>query len=154
MKYCNSCGVTIKNRARKCPNCGVKFNKKAEYDVVDYDDFSSHQINPSKQKAPSEKPQDFHVPFKKSKGVAMALSVIPPGLGLIYAGNRKKGLKILLVFIAVVIIDVLTKTVFQLYALGIPISIIGYTTTIIWSIVSTNNHFKNYSKPSAKYAKT
>jgi hypothetical protein len=120
MKYCNSCGATIKDRARKCSKCGVKFNKKAEYDVVDYDDFSTHQINPSKQKALTEKPQDFHIPFKISKGVVMVLSVIPPGLGLIYAGNRKKGLKILIVFLIVVTFDVVTKVAFQLYAIAIP----------------------------------
>jgi len=153
MKYCNSCGASVKDRARKCPKCGVQFDTKAEYDVVDYDDFSTHQINPKKQKALTEKQQDFHVPTEKSKGAAMALSIFPPGLGLLYAGNWKKGLKILLVFLIVMTVDIVTKVAFEAYVIGIPISIIGYPSTIIWSIVSTNNHFKNYNERGTKTGK-
>ncbi len=153
MKYCNSCGATIRDKARKCPKCGVKFNKKAKYNIVDYDDFSTHQINPSKQKAQYEKPQDVQIPQEKSKATAIALSIFPPGMGLLYVGNWKKGLKILFIFLFVTTVDIVTKVVFQNVAIGIPISIIGYPSIIIWSIVSTNKHFKNNDQPSEKYTK-
>jgi len=132
---------------------GTKKGKWSDIAAVNYDDFSTHQINPKKQKAPSEKFQDFTIPTRKSKGLAIALSIIPPGIGLMYLGKWKKGFILLIAFLLIVTLDVFIKAVWELWSL-IGITIVGYLTTIIWSIVSTNNHFKNYSKPSAKYAKT
>ena len=151
-KYCNTCGAIIRERARKCPKCGVKFNRSINYSTIDYNDLSTHKIEPYKKKSYQEEFDRLPFPQIKNKGVALILAFILPGTGLIYAGNWVKGIKILGSFVIFTTIDLIIKIGFQYWGL-VFLAPIFYPTMIIWSIVSTNNQFKSHMKPSDKYTK-
>ena len=157
MKYCNTCGATIRDSARICPNCKTRFDKKIDYDATfnidkSYDDFSAQQVTPFKKKAYTMKDEKEIIPQVKNKGIALVFAFVLPGTGLMYAGNWKKGLTILGSFFLLTTVDLVIKLAFQVWSL-IFISVIGYPALIIWSMVSTNKHFKTISQPSTKYAK-
>ena len=142
-KYCNSCGNLIPNRARKCRNCDYKSEKSDQPSAKYFEKYVEHTDKPSLKYKLYERLQDQSVPMKKNLFMIFPFFIIP-GIGLIYAGNIKRGIKFFVAFLAVVFIDVFTKVVFQIYFL---IYLVGpmYITLIIWGIVETIKEIKNYN---------
>jgi hypothetical protein len=68
-----------------------------------------------------------------------------PGIGIMYAGNVKRGIKFLIAFLAIVFVDVITKVVLQNYFLVYAV-IPAYLTLIIWGIVGTIKELKHYNQ--------
>ncbi len=89
--YCPRCGKDIPVGGRYCPDCGCD----AFGGPVSDTGISTHS---DVERSLMEN--------KKSAGVAILLSVIVPGLGLIYLGRNDKGAKILIVSLVCLIAGV------------------------------------------------
>ncbi|MFW9853247.1 MAG: hypothetical protein ACFFDS_09900 [Candidatus Thorarchaeota archaeon] len=142
-KYCINCGETIPNRSRKCPKCGVnlrKANKTAEFIY----DKSYPQEEPSQEYKITTAFQNKNFLQKKNIFMIFPFFLIP-GIGFMYAGKMKKGIKFLLIFLMIVFIDVFTKVVLQNYFLVFAV-IPAYLTVIIWGIVGTVKELKTYNQ--------
>ncbi len=142
-KYCVNCGESIPNRSRKCPKCGVnlrKFSKTVGYIY----DKSYTQEEPSPKDKITNAFQDKNFFPKKNIFLIFPFFLIP-GIGFMYAGRKKKGIKFFSIFLAVVFIDVFTKVVLQNYFLVYAV-IPAYLTLIIWGIVGTVKELKIYNQ--------
>ena len=142
-KYCNSCGNIVPNRARKCRNCGFKLVESDQPSAKYLENYAETSEKSSLKYKLYEKMLNQGIPMKKNLFMIFPFFLIP-GIGLMYAGNIKRGIKFLIAFLVVVFIDVFTKVVFQIYFL---IYLVGplYTILIIWGIVASIKEIKNYN---------
>ena len=153
MKYCNTCGKLISDRARKCSNCGTKVNQK-----YTQSDFTYVEKKPAEEKYIEENsisgyapplPRNYPYSSKNTLTIKKNLLYITPfflipGIGYFYAGNWRGGLKFLIIFIITTITDVIFKV--KGYWFIIPISSIAYSTLIIWSIVGSIKLIKKHNQ--------
>ena len=132
MKYCNTCGSLIKDRARKCSNCGTKVDENIVAENVYGKSFTSQEDFKPSSKAfkdlgeisASQKKNLFYItPF-----------FLIPGIGFMYAGEKKKGFYFFTLFIITVIIDV-TMKVNGLIGIVIGITTPAYLILMVWGIV-------------------
>ena len=94
-KFCGKCGNKLKNEnAKFCDKCGSKITNATRSTNTPI----NTQIN--------------HTPIYKEKSmvIALVLSFLLPGIGIVYAGDVAKGLA---VFIGLVIISFLLNTLFK-----------------------------------------
>ncbi len=146
MKYCNTCGKLIPDRAGKCSYCGANTKNSDHLDQPSakyFDNYVDPQEEPSLKNKSTDNFQDTSIPMKKNLFSIFPFFIIP-GIGFMYAGNMKKGIKFFLSFLAVVFVDVFTKVVLLNYFL-VYLVIPLYLTLIIWGIVGSNKEIRNYN---------
>ena len=146
MKYCNTCGNLIPDRSRKCRHCGANITKNIQPDQPSekyFDKYVEPQEKPNLKYELMKKAQNADLPMKKSIWYIFPFFIIP-GIGLMYAGQWKRGSYFLISFILTVILDVVTK-VNGMFAI-IPFTAIAYLTLIIWGIVGTVKQIKLYNQ--------
>ena len=94
-KFCDKCGNKLKNEnAKFCDKCGSK--------IANATRSTNTTVNTQINNAPIYK--------EKSMPIALVLSLLLPGIGIVYAGDVAKGLT---VFIGLVIINFLLNTVLK-----------------------------------------
>jgi hypothetical protein len=144
MKYCNTCGKLISDRARKCSNCGTKVNKKYTQTDFTYVEKIPIEKNYIEENSISgytpPKLRNYSYSEKNTLTIKKNLLYITPfflipGIGFIYAGDWRKGVKFLIVFIITTITDVVFKVKGVFYV--IPFTSVAYITLIVWSIVGS-----------------
>ena len=92
MKYCNTCGNLIPDRARKCRHCGANVTKNDQTDqpFAKYlEKYVEPQNKPNLKEQLMVKAQDPSYPTRKSIWFIFPFFIVP-GIGLIYAGNKQK----------------------------------------------------------------
>ncbi len=140
MKYCNTCGATIRDKARKCPNCGFKGKKRTKYNA----EFSEKTIDLSEKPIKSKSMTMESELSNTRKAIAAFFTVFMffiPGIGLAIAGGRNRGFYLFTSFIIVINIDVLVKIYAQSYWVMI-FTMPAYLALIIMSIVWTVKQLK------------
>ena len=147
MKYCNSCGNLISDRARKCRHCGVNL-KNRDYIYQPSEKYFEKYADPQKKHSLKykimEKIENPSTPMKKSLWPIFPFLIVP-GIGLMYAGNIYKGIKFFVVFLVVVFVDVFTKVVLQNYTLVFAV-IPAYLISITWGIIAAVKELKIYNQ--------
>ncbi|MHA1199710.1 MAG: hypothetical protein ACTSQF_10320 [Candidatus Heimdallarchaeaceae archaeon] len=162
MKYCNSCGNLIPNRAKECPICGFRVNKKQdviyhEEGVPPIEEYSKKNVFINKVETVTTRVEQHNKniesrilnnPTKKN-----LLHIFPffliPGVGHFYAGSFKKGLYLFISFLIILTLDITLK-IANIWAV-IPITSIGYTTLMIWGIVGSIKQVRAFNEELANY---
>ena len=134
MKYCNTCGNLNPDNARKCLSCNAKFKKEHKTSTVIYNRRVPLIEELNEESVFKSPKQNFQSRTPKSMFIGVLAAFIP-GIGHIYAGERRRGLQLLLMYLAVISLDVPMKIAGNWWI--IPITSIGYTTLMAWSLVGT-----------------
>ncbi len=142
MKYCNTCGNLNRNKARKCSNCGTLVNRN----VVSENEYGKNYSTQEDFKPSAKAYKDFKTIYVSQKKNLLYLFpfFLIPGIGIIYAGNWKRGLYFLLAFIVTTIFDVVFKVRGSFFVIGITTP--AYIILIVWGIIAAIKEIRLYNE--------
>ncbi|MHA1200703.1 MAG: hypothetical protein ACTSQF_15395 [Candidatus Heimdallarchaeaceae archaeon] len=151
MRLCNNCGNLNPEETSKCLNCGASAldaETKEQYSKKYYKKYIASQDEPS----PKYKPiGTAYIRNPKQKSViVLILLTLFSGTGLIYTGNKRKGITMFVVYLVVTVLYTMTM-VSQIISL-LPFSIAGYLAVLVWGVKATIEEIKiiNASKKEFK----
>ncbi|MHA2256131.1 MAG: hypothetical protein ACXAAM_08670 [Candidatus Heimdallarchaeaceae archaeon] len=151
MKYCNTCGELTTDRDKYCIKCGAS-TAEAETKEQYSEKYNYKYIAPQNEPSPNQKMMDkpaYDRTISQKSVLLLILLMLCPGIGLIYAGKKRKGT----IMFAIYVVVVATYTVFSIGQILPLILFFGacFLAMLVWGVNATIKEIKIINANKIRY---